>query len=326
MLSPLWPWVGLLLVSCASIRGAQPPRTTWGFTAPWRPQSYASATVHASDLDAVVSGWIQLDSASGRPLTALFPDTLRRAAHGAGYMALVTSYLGDRFHPETIRLLARDPGGLGRVAGSIAEIASRAAYRGLIVDFEGQTRDDIGDLVAVTRAIADSARRRGVASIAMAIPAADTGGYPAKRLIAVVDLLVVMLYDQHWSTSAPGPIASPAWAGQALALRVAEVGPDRLVAGLPLYGYQWVTGAASATVIGYRDAIKLAADAGTSLARDERSHTLHAAKPGEWELWVADAGLLADLERETESLGVRRQALWALGWEDAAVWPLVRRR
>ena len=281
---------------------------------------------HAADLDAIVSGWIQLDSVSGRPVTALFPDTLRRGAATAVYMALVTSYIGDRFHPETIRLLARDPNALARTAAAIADAASRAAYRGLVLDFEGHGHDDLAALLTVTRAIADSSRRHGVSPIAMAIPAADTGGYPARRLADVVDLLVVMLYDQHWSTSSPGPVASPAWASRALAMRVAEIGPDRLVAGLPIYGYQWPTAALSANVIGYEDALQLARSAGTVLERDVPSRTLHTARAGAWELWVADAGLLTDLVREIETFGVRRRALWALGWEDPAVWRVLRAR
>ena len=74
------------------------------------------------------------------------------------------------------------------------------------------TPNDLPVLLAVTKAIADSARAHGVGSVGLAIPALDTAAYPARALLRSLDFLVVMLYDQHWLTSSPGPIAAPDWA------------------------------------------------------------------------------------------------------------------
>lgn len=35
------------------------------------------------------------------------------------------------------------------------------------------------------------------------------------------DVILVMLYDQHWLTSEPGPISAPDWVARSLAARVA---------------------------------------------------------------------------------------------------------
>jgi spore germination protein YaaH len=132
-----------------------------------------------------------------------------------------------------------------------------------------------------------------------------------------------MLYDQHWSTSTPGSIASPAWVHNSLALRVGEVGSDRVVAALPLYGYRWpLTG--PATAITFAEAQRNTGMANVPLARDTITQTLHAASAGAWELWVADAGLLNALIREVTAQGVDRVALWRLGQEDPAIWRELR--
>lgn len=312
------------LVACASV-SARPraPAEFWGFTAPWDPRSAASVTAHGSELDAVVSGFITLDSATFRPIS-LFTDTL--ASRNAGnhrYMALLTAYEGNRFHPETIRVLAENSVERARTAGAVGLAAGNGGYRGLILDFEGLNPADLDGLILVAREIADSARAHGVSPVAMAIPATDTVGYPARPLLGAVDVLVVMLYDQHWLTSPPGPIAAPNWAARALGMRVGEVGPSRLIAALPVYGYQWRSDTATA-VVSFTDAVHLAQDAHVPLVRDPTSATLHAETP-RWSIWVSDATLVDTLVHGARVLGVTKFALWRLGLEDPSVWTTVVR-
>lgn len=243
-------------------------------------------------------------------------------------MALLTAYQGSRFHPETIRILAENAVERARTAGAVGTVAASAGYRGLILDFEGLTPADLDGLISVAREIADSARAHGVSPVAMAIPATDTVSYPARPLLGAVDLLVVMLYDQHWLTSPPGPISSPTWAARALGMRVGEVGSSRLVAAFPTYGYQWRSDSATA-VLSFADAEQLASAAHVPLTRDPASSTLHAESPPSegpsWNVWVSDATLLDTLVSGARTLGVTKFALWRLGLEDPRVWTTIKR-
>ena len=309
--------------SAVSGTGAPASREYWAFTAPWDPRSAASARTHAEFFDVIVSGLIQLDTITGQPFVG-FRDSLSRALpSGVQPMAMVANAAGGRFHPDAVRRLASDAAALGRAAGEVARLGN--GYHGLVIDLEGLAPADLPTTRAVVRAIADSARAHGVTPIAVAIPALDTAAFPAGSFLPAADYVLVMLYDEHWSTSPPGPIASPVWLRRALARRVAEVGPSRIVAALPLYGYRWPNGR-PAVAVSFDDARRDAASAGTSLRRDEATQTLRASRSDEWELWVSDAGLLSALLRETDALGVRRIALWRLGQEDPSVFPLMRAR
>ena len=234
-------------------------------------------------------------------------------------MAIVTSWHGQRFHPATIRKLARSPKTLATTAGTIARYSQSMGYRGLVLDFELLEPADLSDQLRVMRAIADSARARGVRTIAVAVPATDTAAYPAKALLRVADLIIPMLYDQHWSGSQPGPVAAPDWVQSSLALRIAEAGPDRVVAGLPTYGYWWRKGRPTESV-GFLDANRLADSSRVVMTRDKASGTLRASRGNDWDLWVTDAVLLQALVRQSEAAGVRRFALWRLGLEDPEIW------
>jgi peptidoglycan-N-acetylglucosamine deacetylase len=322
----------MALLPVTPVRAQSPRRAqhaeVWGFTGPWDPMSANAVRTHGSGLDAVITGWIGLDSATARPIQPLlYPDTVRPRRGTLRRMAIVTSWHGDRFHPTTIRTLAADPRRLAETASLIARHAASMHYRGLVLDFEALSAADTGALALVVRAITDSAHRRGVRPIAVAIPAADTAAYPARLLLRVADLVIPMLYDQHWAGSTPGPVADPAWVRQVLAMRIAEAGgSERIVAGVPGYGYRWWQGGTRPTDhISFREARQIATDARVPLVRDSATRTLRAARPGEWELWVADAGLLRQLVSDARAAGVRRFALWRMGQEDDAIWSSVFR-
>ena len=304
--------------------GPTPALEVWAFHAPWDPASAASAVSNRARIDVLVSGWVALDTADGRPLV-LYTDTLaRRGDARTRYAALVTSWLGDRFHPRTVNGLADDAPTLAHTASTIARHAEERGYSALVLDFELHEPNDLERVVRVADAIADSARARGVREIVLAIPAVDSA-YPPGALLAVVDFVLPMLYDEHWSTSEPGPVASPRWVRAALQARVAEAGAARVIAALPLYGYLWRRGASAAETIGLADARRVAAEQRVPLERDAASATLTARAEGAGELWVADSELLGELLIAVRASGVRRVALWRLGTEDPEVWRLFPR-
>jgi spore germination protein YaaH len=323
----LFAVLGILVIAACAARSLGAPAArlrVWAFTVPWDAKSSATARQHASQLSAVISGWIQLDSLTGQPF-AEFRDTLARATpSGMRLMAMVTNAVAGRFHADAVRRLAADSAALSRAAGELARRVTAAHYRGLVIDIEGLSAGDRDVLKTVVRAFADSVRRRGVSPIAIAVAAVDTGVFAGRGLVPAVDYLLVMLYDQHWMLSTPGPVASPDWVRSALARRVAEVGADHIVAALPLYGYRWPASGPAAAVT-FADAQRDAAAANAQLRRDSATSTLRATSSGAWDLWVSDAGLIQALVREVRAQGVGTVALWRLGQEDPDVWTVVSR-
>jgi spore germination protein YaaH len=313
--------LGLLNLYAAAHSGTPTKPELWAFTGPWDPRSAASLRANATRLDVAVTGWIALDSNTAKPiLPPIFPDTVRLAT-SVRRMAIVTSWHGDRFHPTSVRTLARDDGLLAQSASAIAAHAAAKRYAGLVLDLESLERGDRAALLRVIKIIGDSARAHGVKLITVAIPAADTAAYPAQPIIGVADFVMPMLYDQHWSTSAPGAISEPDWVRSMLAMRIAEVGASKIVAALPTYGYRWAAKRGTAAQsLSFAEAQQAAQQERIPLARDSRTRTLRAVKPGEWEIWATDAELLATLAKQATDAGVRRIALWRIGQEDPAMW------
>jgi spore germination protein YaaH len=315
--------IATVLVACAHLPPQPRGRPAyWGFTGPWDQRSAASIEAHAPSLDRIISGWIALDTTSFRPVV-VYPDSIgSRPAFAGRTMALITTYLGSRFHPEIVRGLGDNAQVAAMTAGGIATLVDSGGYHGVVIDFEGMTPRDLDQMLTVTRAVADSVRAHGVTTVVIAVPAGDTAAYPAALLLQSADYIMPVLYDQHWATSPPGPIAAPEWVTRNLGVRVAEVGAARIIAGFPLYGYRWRR-SAETEVISYDDARRLTTTTNTALNRDNASATLHAVSPEGWEIWVSDRVLLETLIRDARQLGVTSFALWRLGLEDPAVWSFI---
>ncbi len=311
--------------SCLNLP-ARPPGIVeyWGFTGPWDERSHESVRANSDKLARVITGWVTLDSASFRPVQ-LYHDTTALDPGLAGRtMALITTYEGSRFHPEVIRGLGSSAEATALTAGAIAAIVDSGGYSGVVIDFEGMTARDLDALRRVTKAVADSVRAHGVTTVAIAVPAGDTTAYPGALLLESADIIMPLLYDQHWSASPPGPIASPEWVRRQLGVRVAEVGAERIVAALPLYGYRWRR-SAETEVISFEDARRLSIMTNTVLSRDLGSATLNASSPEGWEVWVSDRVLIETLVRDARRIGVTTFALWRLGLEDPSVWGAISR-
>ena len=301
--------------------GSEQRREVWGFTAFWDSASARSVARNGRSLDAVVTTWIALDTAGGLPLT-LHLDSARAGRVPAQRLALVTSYMHPSFRPATIRRLAPNPRMLARVASSVAATMSAGQQRGAVLDFELHVAGDLPALTAVVRMLADTLHARQLGPVVVAIPAGDTAAYPARAMIeAGADFVLPMLYDQHWAGGTPGPVAEARWVDSSLAVRVAEVGAARIVAGLPLYGYRW-SGPGQGTTVTFGEAGRLP-QGDVALVRDSATGSLRGTMPGGGEVWVTDAALLRQLVGAVERHGVHRFALWYVGQEDPSVWTSV---
>jgi spore germination protein YaaH len=308
---------GLACTSTIAVPEMAPTRqTTWAIATTRDPRIDSTLRANATQLDGVVSSEWQLDSLTGQPVQ--LHSTSTELPNGVQQIANVTTRVDGRYHPETIRALAANSSAINLAASRLAALTSRAHEQTVILDFEEQSRSDLPALLTVLRTMRDTLRAHG-ATVGVQLPGADTAAYPTAALLNVADFLVVTLDNEHSVMSAAGVVASPAWVRRTLAKRVADVGPNKLVALLPTFSYVWRNNQPGEQV-SFRTARRLASEASVDIVRDPTSQSLHAVQPGGWELWLTDASLLIALEAEVRSLGVERVALRQVGLEDPEIW------
>ncbi len=119
-------------------------------------------------------------------------------------------------------------------------LAAAEPYDGLQIDFELVPARDGENFLSFLREL-----RNGLINkmFTIALPARirtiENNVYDYAKIAPIVDRILVMAYDEHWSTSKPGPIASMEWCNNVAAYAKSVIEPDKLIMGLPFYGRTW---------------------------------------------------------------------------------------
>jgi spore germination protein len=114
------------------------------------------------------------------------------------------------------------------------------SFDGVQVDFESVARDDADFFFGFLKEL--RARLPAEKKLSIAVPARTeltADAYDYSRIAPIVDRMVIMAYDEHWSTSSPGPVASLPWCAKVVDYAKSAIGVNKIVMGLPLYGRAW---------------------------------------------------------------------------------------
>lgn len=206
----------------------------------------------------------------------------------------------------------------------VADIAAAAEpFDGVQIDFEmilTKDKDAFFDFLGLLKA------RIGGRTLSVAVPArwrdvADA--YDYGLLNATADRIVVMAYDEHWSASGPGPIASVAWGKNVAAYAAKKLAPGRLVMGLPFYGRAWTDKNLSRAYKHSGVAAIIEGAPGGVHQREDEIPSLEYQETVTVRLFYEDASSIRSKLRAYAAASVRNVAFWRLGQEDPEVWPLL---
>lgn len=198
-----------------------------------------NVTTDAVNLVAPV--WFEAVLVDSRP--ALLSNRANRdyvaRAHARNYLVWGTV---QSCSPTVTHALVSDTEAGDSLVALLAALVDEYRFDGLNLDFENHLPADSGLLTALVGRIAARLRPSGVI-LSVDVTRRGSQGenrYERDRLAAVVDYVVLMAYDEHWSTGPEnGPVASLDWVEQSVVNTIDEVPPDQLILGVPLYTYDW---------------------------------------------------------------------------------------
>ena len=168
--------------------------------------------------------------------------------------------------------------------------------------------------------------------------AVATSDSDLKSIAANSDGIVLMNYDEHQSTSDPGPIASQPWFIGNLPRVLKIVPKEKLICALGNYGYDWTLSipnpkdrkhgkpqVLNTDDLSVSDAWERASDADADLDLDYDTLNPHFEYIDEDNnqrhvVWFLDGVTVLNEMRAARQLGLQTFALWRLGWEDSSLW------
>jgi len=232
------------------------------------------------------------------------------ASNGRG----LTHFILDPESPARARLIAQ-------------LISAASPFDGLQIDFENIPARDGAHFLSFLREL-----RRGLpgkmltaALKARTKPLADDV-YDYEKIAPLVDRILIMAYDEHWSGSAPGPIASMAWCRDAARYAQGRIPGGKLIMGAPFYGALW--GDERTFRWFFHSGIeRIKREQGiTEITRADSVPSFTYTAPVTFTSYYEDAVSLSRRLEMYRGMGITRIGFWRLGQEDPAVWSIIRQK
>lgn len=248
-------------------------------------------------------------------------------------IAMVPLVTNGEFSLQVGHAILSDPAKRTRVVDQLLAAVKAWKGQGINIDLENIKADDRQNLNDFMQEMSDKfhAEKLGV-TIDVAAKTSDAptaywaGCYDYAFLGKVCDMVMIMAYDEHWSGGHPGPVGSLPWVRKVTEYCLTVIPKEKLVLGVPFYGYDWPEGG-KAKSTNCTKVAKLLADKKIKLQWDNigKSH---------WFEYTDDTGVKRTVYFESQLSLKNRIALaqelklagisiWCLGNEDPEFWNLL---
>lgn len=190
-------------------------------------------------LDVLSPSWFEIENENG-DLKNIASKKYVDWAHSQGYQvwAMITNPFSDS--DLTHRVLSNTDS-RENIIKQLLAFSSLYHLDGINIDFESLKQETGEYYVQFIRELTPLLKEQGlVVSVDMYVPSGWTRHYNRSEVGKVVDYIMVMGYDEHWSTSPKsGSVASIGWVEQGIRNTLEEVPAEKVILGIPYYTRLW---------------------------------------------------------------------------------------
>ena len=287
-------------------------------------QSIASLRAHIGQLQLVFPDWLSFDTGTGT-INANVDAGLAATLKASGVLVMPrlsnTSSTGA-WQAEGLPQLFSDADATDTFIDTLVAQLTRQQADGVNIDIEDLQQDQTKAYVAWLETVISVLHDKGF-TVTVDVPLNDEA-FDYEAIGKIADAVVLMAYDQHYGTSAPGPVAGQDWFEDGVANAVKRIAPDKLLMGIGAFGYDWTEGKPEAEAINFNEAMRLARRAHQHMlagGSDVNGHFDYLDDGGrQHHVWLLDAVSAWNQYQTAEDAKVRGEALWRLGIEDPSLW------
>lgn len=259
-----------------------------------------------------------------------------RWAHSKGYQ--VWALFSNDFNPEKTHNILRSAALRQKVINQLLMFAELYELNGINLDFENVYLEDKELLVQFVRELTPLFHEQGL-TVSMDVTVKSNSAnwslfYNRKALGEAVDYIMLMAYDEHWSTSPKaGSVASLPWVEKGILGLLEEVPREKLVLGIPFYTRLWEekrddTGKITVSSrIFNMDAAKgwvkqngltpkIDASSGQNFAQLQQNGST-------FKIWLEDEHSVRQRLALVDKYGLAGVASWRRGYEEPRIWEII---
>ena len=224
-----------------------------------------------------------------------------------------------------------------KIINTLVEYAKKYDLDGINIDFESVAKADGDYYLQFIKEATPIFKQNGlVVSVDMYVPTPWTAHYQMAEVGKIVDYVIIMAYDEHYSTSkVSGSVSSLPWAEKYMTEATKLVPKDKLIMGVPFYTRVWTetkNADGSVSVVSKSlkmdEARKLLEDNNANIVWDEKTRQYY----GEYfsdsttkKIWLEDEKSMEERMKVARNLDVKGVAGWKRGHENDATWDIINK-
>ncbi|MFY0543784.1 S-layer homology domain-containing protein [Brevibacillus sp. H7] len=244
----------------------------------------------------------------------------------------VWAMVGNRFDAALTHQAISQEAKRKAIINQIVSYSKKYQLDGVNIDFENVQPSDKNNYTSFIRELSAALKANHVI-LSIDVPP-DLGNswsaaYDYKALGSLVDYMVVMSYDEHWSGGPKaGSVASLPWFTQNLQKMTSAVPAKKVIAGIPLYTRDWYTmnGKVLSKDLLIPELYSLLAEKKPRMVWDsvKGQYIATYTKDGvKHSIWLEESRSISEKMRKVYELGISGAAYWHIGGGTTDVWTAI---
>lgn len=232
------------------------------------------------------------------------------------------------------------------VVNQLIAAAIEYNFDGINVDFEALSKEAGDGYIQFIRELSLKCENNGIIlSVDNYVPTEYTAFYNRSEQAKFADYIIMMGYDEHYSGSSEGSVASINWVKQGIKDTLAEVPAEQMILAAPLYTRVWeltpktstgdsaeeasedyVPYEVSSKAVGMQEAWRMATVNGVQPVWSEEDGQYFAEYVNEgitYQIWLEDTESMALKLQAMQDNNLAGVSFWKLGFEDSSFWDTV---
>ena len=301
------------------------------FYVDWDPQAFYSLQKNITKLNMVVPEWFFINSATDTLMPQIDTAALHLMQKNKVTIVPLLNNINvlkedGEFDGALLHRILHNPRKSDRLIQDIVKYIRLYNLNGINIDFEEMQEKSDEPLIAFQKKLYTILHSQGLLVTQDVMP--ENEDYNLKELANSNDYLFLMAYDEHYSTSVPGPVSSQKWIEKMLDETVQSLPSNKIILSIAGYGYDWPQGDA-ATTITYQQTLATAKQFAASIHFDNDNYNNnYTYKDGDsllHKVYFTDAITNFNTIRFADEYGTAGTALWRLGSEDERLWTFYNR-
>ena len=300
-----------------------------GFYVNWDDSSFTSLKQNIKSLDWVVPEWIRMSGDESNPLVLDVDQTalefMQQEKPEMRILPLLQNYKNEQWNSAILLRSISTEEQRQKLIASLLDTITANKFGGITVDLEEVPAASQNDLFTFVSELHAEFQKRNLI-LAQAVPF-DNPDWNYRAFASVTDYLMLMAYDQHWSTADAGPVSGQDWFDATLKKRMADLSPAKTIICFGNYGYNWSDDGSEAETVSFQESLMVARDSLDSpgdikfdpvsrnpyFSYDEDDGSHHT-------VWFLDSITAYNQIHSASSYSPAGFALWRMGSEDPSLW------